>query len=174
MEIRQIVYGGVFAGLTAIGALISIPTGPVPITLQTLFVLLSGCLLGWRTGIFSQILYLLGGAAGFPIFAQSGGGLAHILGPTGGYLIGFIFAAATTGLIAGKTSDSKRLILGCISGTLVIYIFGLPWLMISLKLNFSKALMVGLIPFIPGDIAKSIFAGIIAARLKKTGRYEEI
>ncbi|KUK16848.1 biotin transporter BioY, partial [Thermococcus sibiricus] len=102
MEAREITYAALFAALTAVGAQIAIPLGTVPITLQVLFVLLSGLILGAKLGFLSQIVYLFMGAIGLPVFANFSGGLAYIYGPTGGYLISFPLAAFLAGLVSEK------------------------------------------------------------------------
>src|SRR3972149_8733623 len=101
-KLRWMVLASLWAALTAVGAYIHVPIGPVPIVLSTLFVLLSGLLLGSRWGLTSMCLYLLVGAIGMPVFAGGKGGLAHFLGPTGGYLFGFLFASWITGFISER------------------------------------------------------------------------
>src|SRR6185503_16683422 len=100
-----------FAALTAIGAQIEIPNAPVPYTLQTLFVLLSGALLGPRYGAASMLLYLAAGALGLPVFSSFGFGAARLLGPTGGYLLAFPAASFATGYLAGERPTFIRLVL---------------------------------------------------------------
>ena len=99
-KLRWMVLASLMAALTAVGAYIHVPIGPVPIVLSTLFVLLSGLLLGSRWGLASMGLYLLVGAIGIPVFAGGKGGFAHFFGPTGGYLFGYVLAAWITGFIS--------------------------------------------------------------------------
>src|SRR3990170_6187985 len=102
-KLRWIVLASLMAALTAVGAYIHVPIGPVPIVLSTLFVLLSGLLLGSRWGLASMVLYLFVGAIGMPVFSGGRGGFAHFLGPTGGYLFGYVLASWVTGFIAERS-----------------------------------------------------------------------
>src|SRR4030066_1601664 len=102
-KLRWMVFASLMAALTAVGAYIHIPIGPVPIVLSTLFVILSGLLLGSRWGLASMGLYLLVGAIGMPVFAGGKGGFAHFLGPTGGYLFGFALSAWLTGFVSERS-----------------------------------------------------------------------
>ena len=161
-----------FAALSAAGAFIAIPIGPVPIVLQNLFTLLSGLILGPVYGAAAVGLYLLAGILNLPVFAGGTGGIARFAGPTGGYLIGYLLAALTAGLIAGQPRVGiriplPRLILAAAAGLLVVYIPGLAWLKISRNLGWARALMIGFVPFIIGDILKGITAVIITPRLRR-------
>lgn len=154
-ELRKTVYSSLMAALIAAGAYIIIPIGPVPISLQTLFVLLAGLLLGRKWGTASVAIYILSGALGFPVFSGGTGGISRLFGPTGGYLIGFIPAV----YIVGSISEMfKQKILGdifaMIIGTFVIYCFGISWLQIVSKLSFQKSLVLGMYPFLIGDVIK--------------------
>src|SRR5512133_2023281 len=115
-----------FALLTAMGAAIQIPIGPVPITLQVLFVLLSGLVLGSRMGALSQMEYLAIGFAGAPVFAGGKAGIVALLGPTGGYLVGFVVAAYLAGLIAERAGRASRVrfVAAGLIGTAAIYSAG--------------------------------------------------
>ncbi len=153
---------------TALGAYVRIPVGgsPVPITLQTFFVLLSGAALGRRLGAFSQFGYLVLGASGLPIFQGASFGAPYLLSPTAGYLVGFIFAAYLTGrMIEFKPSDMKWIFVSFLAGSLVIYAFGVSWLICLYRMNAANAVSVGILPFIPGDIAKILFATVIYSRI---------
>lgn len=154
------------AALVSIAAQIAVPLWPVPITGQTLAVLLVGSSLGALRGFLSMTLYLVLGIVGLPVFSDSGSGLPVILGPTGGYIVGFIFAAAFTGWIAQRSWDRKifRSILSFLGGTVVTFAFGLPWLAFVLGLNLEQTLSSGLYPFVVGGIVKALLAaGIITA-----------
>lgn len=174
MEAKRIAYISIFAALTALGAMVSLPLpfSTVPFTLQLLFVLLSGLVLGPIDGPLSQFVYLLMGAAGLPVFAQFSGGLGVILGKTGGYLIGFIFASFIVGLL-GKGSNFGKLYLASVLGIFVIYFFGALQLSLVMALGFKKALLVGVLPFIPFDLVKAVMAVVLAIKLKKTGLIKE-
>ena len=146
-----------FALITGICAGIKIEIGMVPITMQTFAVLLSGALLGSKRGAFSQLTYLLMGVSGVFWFAH-GGGIAYILSPTFGYLIGFVLASYLAGLFREKG------IAALIVGDIARYVPGIMWL--SAFIGFERALSIGFLPFIAGDIIKTFFAGLIAGRLK--------
>lgn len=155
-----------FAFLTALGAYIYIPLPftPVPITLQTLFVLLSAVNLGPIRGALAQTLYLLLGVFGVPFFAGGVSGIAVLFGPTGGYLVGFILATALVGVIYRKRSSSLSLILGLLAGEFVIFLFGVLFLSFYMKITISKAIVLGLVPFIPGESLKVGFVFWFAKR----------
>ena len=166
-KMRSVVLCSLMAALMAVGAFIQVPIGPVPIVLTNLFVLLTGLLLGARWGTASAALYLLVGALGLPVFSGGRGGLAHLFGPTGGYLFGFVLSAWITGFISGcfRRSISGSL-LAVIFGSLVIYGLGVPWLKIITHMTWNKAWMVGMVPFLPGDVLKAISAVILFRSLK--------
>ncbi|WMJ78901.1 MULTISPECIES: biotin transporter BioY [unclassified Sedimentibacter] len=168
-DITQI---GMFSALTAIGAFLTIPVGPVPITLQSFFVLLSGIMLGSKKAMYSQLVYILLGLAGLPIFSGFSGGLQHVLKPSFGFLIGYIFAAYITGKIAEKNSTAKNLLLAVFAGTAVLYAIGIPYmyyiLNIMLAKNFTMAqiLNMGMFMFIPGDTLKAAVAVFAGEKIK--------
>lgn len=146
----------------ALCAQFTLHIGPVPITGQTLGVLLTGVLLGSRRGSLSVLAYLVEGIAGLPIFAPGGPlGLTRLLGPTGGYLIGFAAAAYVTGLLAERGWDRKpaTALAAMLIGNVVIYAFGLPWL--ALFAGIENTLPLGLYPFIFGDLAKAFLAAAL-------------
>jgi len=171
-QIRRTVLTSVFTALISAGAFAIVPIGPVPIVLTTLFVTLSGLLGGFRIGVISVIVYLILGILGLPVFAGGSGGFAVLTGPTGGYLIGYLLAAAFAGLIfrPGKSNTRPVLILLAIAAALTaavsIYIPGLLWLKLSLGLEWKKALNIGFFPFIPGDLIKASAAVVLAISLK--------
>jgi len=172
--LMKIAFTALFAALTAAGAFIAIPIGPVPIVLQNLLALLSGLVLGPVLGSAAVGLYLLAGLLGFPVFSGGGGGIARFAGPTGGYLAGYFLAALTAGLIAGRPKAGAcvkvfqiRVIIAVIAGFIVIYVPGLIWLKTRLNLDWTRTLMTGIIPFIPGDAIKGIAAVLIAPRLRR-------
>ena len=166
-QLRMTVYASLLAALTAAGAYLSIPIGPVPIVLQSLFILLSGLLLGSRWGSASVAVYLLAGACGLPVFAGGMGGIGRLVGPTGGYLIGFLPAVYLIGIISEK--GAQRMIFDVIAmivGSMVIYVFGVSWLKILTGMTLAKALAVGMIPFIPGDVIKIAVAVPVTKTLR--------
>lgn len=137
-----------------------LPFTPVPITGQTFAVLLVGATLGARRGALAVLAYLAEGLAGLPVFAGGTGGLAHLLGPTGGYLLGFVAMAATVGALAEHGLDRRlrSAWLAFLLGEAVLYLCGLPWL--AVFVGPSKALTLGLLPFLPGDLLKALLAGL--------------
>jgi biotin transport system substrate-specific component len=167
-SLRGIHHAALFGALTAVGAYIIIPLPPVPITLQTLFLGLAALLLGGRLGALSQAVYVMLGVIGLPVFAGGKAGLGVLLGPTGGYLIGFILAAFVIGKLAAlKTRPGFAwLCLSLVAGTVVIYACGILQLTLVARLTFLKALTVGALPFLPGDIIKIVLAAVITLKLR--------
>ncbi|MCX7681074.1 MAG: biotin transporter BioY [Anaerolineae bacterium] len=162
-----------FSWLVALGARISIPLPftPVPITGQTFAVLLSGVVLGSRRGALSLLMYLAYGAMGLPVFSMGRGGLAHLFGPTAGYLWGFVAAAFITGLLAERGWDRKVVtaFLAMLLGNVVIYACGLPWL--ARYVGYERVLAAGLLPFIAGDVLKLLLAtALLPSGWKLIGR----
>jgi len=154
-----LVIGG--AALVGILAQISIPLGftPVPITGQTLGVLLVGTALGWRRAALSMSFYMLAGMAGIPWFANHAHGVQM---PLMGYLVGFIFSSALLGALASRGNDRNivRAALSMIAAELVIYAFGVTWLSHNLHVSLATGFNLGMRPFIWGDIIKATFAGL--------------
>ena len=164
-QLKKTVYAALFAALIAAGAFIAIPIGPVPIVLQNLFVLLAGLILGPRFGLYSVSLYLLMGGLGFPIFAGGTGGIGRLFGPTGGYLFGFLPAVFTTALISEQLSKTRSGDgVALVFGTAIVYGVGVPWLKLATGMAWDNALIVGVYPFIPGDLVK-IAVAVFAAQL---------
>ncbi|MCU1557890.1 MAG: biotin transporter BioY [Microbacteriaceae bacterium] len=148
------------AALTAIAAQLAVPLWPVPITGQTLAVLIVGSTLGAVRGALSMVLYAVLGIVGLPVFSDASHGFGVIAGPTGGYIVGFIFAAALTGWLAQRSWDHKLLgaVASFAAGTVVTFAIGLPWLALSLGLTLEQTLAAGLYPFIIGGIVKALLA----------------
>ena len=161
-EITKIVLVALFAALIAAGAFIKIPLVPVPVTLTTLFVLLAALCLPPLMALSSIVVYLFLGGIGLPIFT-SGGGLAAMLGPTGGYLFGMI-PAALFGLIMRLFESKLRIgaVISSIVSTVFIYLVGLPWLALQMDLSAGAVLAAGFVPFIVGDVLKIVVASITA------------
>jgi biotin transport system substrate-specific component len=166
-QLRMTAYASLLAALTAVGAYIAIPIGPVPIVLQNLFVYLTGLLLGSRWGLMGIAAYLLAGAVGLPVFAGGKGGIGHLVGPTGGYLLGFLPAVAIIGLVTEKT-EGKILfgVAALVAATAVIYACGITWLSVVTGMTVVQSLVVGMVPFLPGDAVKIAAALFIARSLR--------
>ncbi len=156
-----------FAAITAVFSQIAIPIGPVPINLATFSVLCSGLILGSRMGALSQIIYVLIGAVGAPVFSMMRGGFGIILGPTGGYIIGYIIAAFVSGIIAEKRNYRLLAILfSLFVGYLAYTIPGLVWYMAFTGSPLTEALYVCFFPFIIGDLCKIILCFFIIPKLR--------
>ncbi len=150
--------------LIALSAQIAIPLpfSPVPVTGQTMAVLLVGALLGRRRGSLAVLVYIAEGIAGLPVFAGGAAGPARLLGPTGGYLVGFVAAAYLVGLLAERGWDRRvsTTAAAMALGNLVIYTVGVLWLTVFVG-SLSAALAAGVLPFIPGDLAKIAAAALL-------------
>ncbi|HVN66523.1 MAG TPA: biotin transporter BioY [Methanomicrobiales archaeon] len=152
-----------FIALLAAGAWVAIPVGPVPVTLQTFFLLLSAPVLK-RHAVVPAALYLLLGALNLPVFHAGLSGIGVLLGPSGGFLVGFVPAAAVAGLAYESRSRAVR-IAGLAGATAVIYACGAGWLLLSAGLTLPAALLVGVLPFLPGDALKSAGVFLLGERL---------
>jgi biotin transport system substrate-specific component len=163
-DIALIIGGSLVIALSAQVAVL-LPFSPVPVSLQTFEVLMIGALLGpWRAGL-AVFTYIMQGAAGLPVFALGRAGLAVLSGPTGGYLLGFIAAAYVTGLLAERGWDRRiaTTILAMAIGNAAVYPFALLWLCCLTGTN-SAVLIVGLYPFIVGDLLKVVLAAVFCHR----------
>lgn len=169
IPLKTLVYASMFGALTAIGAFISVPLYPVPITLQTVFTALSAFLLGGVGGAFSQVIYVLLGIIGLPVFSGGKSGLGVLFGPTGGYLIGFVLAAYAMGRIvqANKNGGALWLLLSFFIGEAIIYGCGGLQLSRVAHLSVAKTLTVGVIPFLMGDALKCTATILITLAIRK-------
>lgn len=143
-----------FSILTFLSAQVVVPIRPVPFTLQTMIVLLSGAFLGSRNGMLSQVVYIFAGAIGIPVFAEYSFGFAKLFGPTGGYLMAFPVAAFVVGYLIEKINSTWMIVLSMITGSLIILLSGSLFLSIFLNGDFNKALFSGAIIFSIWDIIK--------------------
>ncbi|MEG1027053.1 MAG: biotin transporter BioY [Oscillospiraceae bacterium] len=174
-KVSTITLIGIMSAVICVLGPLSIPIGPVPVTLTNLAIYIVVGLIGYKKGTISYLIYMLIGAVGIPVFSGFSGGLSKLFGPTGGYLFGFIFMALISGIFFEKFPHNKFMcILGMILGTLVTYAFGTAWLAYQAEMTFYKALTVGVIPFIIGDLLKivvSVFlVAILRERLKNINR----
>lgn len=168
---RDMVLVALFAGLTAVGAFIKIPIGPAPISLQNFFSLMAGALLGARSGAMSQAVYLGMGLMGVPVFT-SGGGLSYLMSPTFGFLVGFVLCAWTVGRwMESRDYSMLNFFIGSTMGCVLVYALGVPWMYMILtkvsgvEMGFLRALKVGCLVFIPGDLVKIIAVSWLASKI---------
>jgi biotin transport system substrate-specific component len=168
LSLRGMVYASMFGAVTAVGAYIVIPLPLFPITMQTFFVSLAPALLGGALGAISQVIYVLIGLIGLPVFAGGKAGFGVLIGPTGGYLAGFIVGA----YIIGKLIEMKRqpgfvwMVSAMVVGHVALYALGVAQLMFVAKLSLGKAVAVGVIPTLPGGIVKILAAAFVALKLR--------
>ena len=163
----DVVYIGLFAALIAVCAWIAIPMS-VSVTLQTMAVCITAGLLGWKRGTISVIVYILLGMIGLPVFTGFKSGLAAVTGPTGGYIVGFIFTSLIIGFACDKLKNkvwSNALVMAL--GILVCYLFGTVWFMIAYKVTFMSALATCVFPFLIFDAVKIAIASSLVFKLKK-------
>ena len=174
----QMILCAFFAALTAVLSQIALPLPftPVPVNLATLSVFLSGALLGARYGAMSQLLFVLLGGIGLPVFSQFTGGLGTLAGPTGGYLIGYILASLVTGLLTHTALASQgsiggkgliHSILAMTAGLVVCYALGTAWFLYVTGVGLVEAFLLCILPFLPGDALKIILAASLVRRLSR-------
>lgn len=162
--LKNMILASLMTALMIVGTYIRVPLGPVPFVFTNMFVLLAGLILGPRWGSASVALYLFLGLVGLPVFS-GGGGPGYFAGPTGGYLVGYLPAAAAAGFIAPRTRSGGspgaaafRTAAALVAGIAAVYAFGVPWLKIVLGLSWPKAAAAGFVPFIAGDAVKAAAA----------------
>lgn len=148
-----------------------IPVSPVPISLANLAICLSIVILGMKLGTLSCILYLLIGLIGLPVFSGFSGGIGKLAGPTGGYLVGYLFLALIGGFFverfSGRNVKQRALQgVGLLLGTVVLYAFGTVWLAYMAGMNFTEALAAGVLPFIPGDLVKIFITLLVGSEVR--------
>lgn len=177
---RSLAMAGLMAALTAVLAQLRIPLPftPVPITGQTLGVMLSGLLLGPRWGLAAQLVYLLLGIAGAPVFAGGAAGLATLAGPTGGFLVSYPLAAWLAGLLAGTETGrgtmtgpagvprfGRAFLAAVVGGIVLVYAIGAPWFALETGRAWPQVWAGAVLPFIPGDLAKAVLAAWLSGRV---------
>jgi biotin transport system substrate-specific component len=174
-KITALALAAMFAALISAGGMLALPIGPVPIALQNMFTLLSGLVLGPVLGVAAVGLFIAAGAIGAPVFANNGSpmGIARIVGPTGGYLLGYLLGAFVAGLIMGFPRVGEkipiwRVILAAAAGMLAVYVPGLIRLKMFLNISWMQTLAGGFFPFLIGDAVKGGIAGLIAPRLRRS------
>ena len=172
IPLRKITVIAQFAALTAICSWLQIPAIPIPFTMQTFAVFLSVYVLGMEKGFLSVLVYILLGVTGLPVFSRFQGGIGVIAGPTGGYIVGFLFTAITTGALLRLCREKPvPVCLSMLSGLLVCYVFGTVWLIIMSKvtggdLTLGSALEAAVLPFIIPDAVKILLAYLVGRKIK--------
>ena len=164
--VKRICLVGVFTALMCVLSPLSIPLDPVSITLATLVIYIIGATFDYKIAVLPVVLYLLLGMAGLPVFSKFQGGIQVLFGPTGGYLFGYIPCVFLISLLISKFPNKKWLYpIAMIIGTIVLYAFGTLWFVLYLKYDIYKALLVCVVPFLPGDTFKIAVACLIGIRL---------
>lgn len=164
--VKSICLVGVFTALMCVLSPLSIPLDPVSITLATLVIYIIGATFDYKIAVLPVVLYLLLGMAGLPVFSKFQGGIQVLFGPTGGYLFGYIPCVFLISLLISKFPNKKWLYpIAMIIGTIVLYAFGTLWFVLYLKYDIYKALLVCVVPFLPGDTFKIAVACLIGIRL---------
>ena len=178
--IYELAAAAVMAAILCVVAPMSLPIGPIPISLATLILYLSVHVLKTRSALISCAVYLALGAFGLPVFSGYAGGIAKLAGPTGGFLIGYLFLVLVSGIFVERSMRLEKpalrivfSVVGMLLGTALLYAFGTVWFMIQAKAALSYALSVCVVPFLPGDLAKIALAAVIGrlirSRLTKAG-----
>lgn len=164
----------VMAAVLAVVSPFALPIGPVPISLATLAVLLTVYVLGWKMGTLAVLVYILLGAAGMPVFSGFAGGLGKLMGPTGGYILGYLPLALVAGLFLERFPKSRLMqFAGMVLATAVLYTLGTAWFCFAMDSELAPALAACVIPFLPGDLIKilvSLAVGpLLRSRLDQAG-----
>lgn len=174
MNTKELILTAFFASITCVFSILIIPLGIIPITLQVFAVVIAGAILGAKIGFMSQLLYAIMGAIGLPVFSGMQGGMNVVVGPTGGYIFGFVIAAGVIGLIVDfshkrmKYSHANIMIfVSMLIGLIIIYGFGMLQLSLVLNLPISTAFKSGVLPFIGIDFVKVILAGMASIPIRK-------
>ncbi|HHU91142.1 MAG TPA: biotin transporter BioY [Clostridiaceae bacterium] len=166
--VYQITIIGLMAAVLCILGPLAIPVGLVPVSFTNLAIFFTIYILGTKKAVMSLLIYLLIGLAGAPVFSGFSGGASKILGPTGGYIIGFIFMTLISGVFIDRFINRWYIcVLGMILGTIVCYAFGTIWLSYQADMVVFAAIGVGVVPFIPGDIIKILFIAITGPKIRK-------
>ncbi len=167
-RLLSIVYVAMFTAIIIVCAQIQIPFGQVPFTLQTLGVFTAAAMLGFKRGTLSVFVYMLAGLIGLPVFAGFSGGAGVIAGPTGGYIVGFVFTALIVGIMTDKLGRKMWvLVVSMIAGLAACYAFGTVWFSIVTKTDIWSALMLCVVPYLIGDALKIAVASVLVNRLDK-------
>lgn len=171
-KLRSMTMGALAAAILAVISPFALFLGPVPVSLCTLLICLSDYVLGWRGGTAATLVYILMGAVGLPVFGGFTGGAGRLLGPTGGYIVGYLALAAVAGMVIDRFPGRRLLhMLGMAGGTVILYALGTAWYCFQAGQGLSAALAVCVLPFLPGDCMKIAAAAaigpVVRDRLKK-------
>ena len=176
-RISSLARAAVMTAVTCVLAPLSVPIGPVPISLTNFAIFLSLYVLNWKWATGSYLVYLVIGMVGMPVFSGFTGGLGKLVGPTGGYLVGFVPMAIITGMVIDKCSRRWVHFLAMILGTAICYAFGTAWFCLQSGTPVGAALSACVIPFIPGDLLKIVlvlaFGPMLRHQLVKAGLLKE-
>lgn len=164
---KEMVLCGLMAAVTAVFSQIGVPIGEIPVNLATLAVFLAGGLLGAYKGAFSMVVYIVLGAVGAPVFSAFRGGVSVIAGPTGGYIVGYVFTAFAVGFLSRRYSRFWGRMGAAAVGAGVCYLFGTAWFMFLTGRTVAEAAMLCILPYIPGDILKITAAAFLLPKLQK-------
>ena len=157
----------VMTAVTCILAPLSISIGPIPISLTNLAIYFALYLLGWKKGTVSYLVYILIGIVGLPVFSGFAGGIGKFLGPTGGYIVGFIPMAIIAGILIDRFKSRWIQLLGMLAGTVVCYALGTAWYCLQTGSALVPALSLCVFPFIPGDLVKMIAAMLLGPVIRE-------
>lgn len=169
MKIRDMVFCALFAALTAVAAqiLLPLPFTPIPVSMALLVPMLAGRLLGFKRGVISQLLYVLLGLLGLPVFASMRSGAGVLFGPTGGYIIGYIITAAVCGLAWKNDKGSFwKGALSMLLGAAGCYLCGTVWYIALTQTGFLAALMACVVPFLPGEAIKIVAGAYLVKKVE--------
>lgn len=168
MRVREMCHTALMTAILCIAAPLTVPIGPVPVSLATLAVYLAGALLGARRGAAVVAMYILIGAVGMPVFAGFRGGLHQLVGVTGGYFPGYILCAGIVGFCVERWGRKNWIYpISMLLGTILCYSTGMAWFMFQTRLGIAESLATCVLPFLPGDAIKITLAGIAAVALRK-------
>lgn len=166
--VQQLCFIALMAGVMCLLGPLSIPIGPVPISVMTLLIYLSVYILGMKMGTISCVIYLMLGFVGLPVFAGYTGGAGKLLGPTGGYLVGYVFLTLVSGFLMEKMAYRRIwCLLATIAGTAVLYVFGTAWFVVLMDCSIGYALSMCVVPFLIGDLAKIVLAELVGQEVRR-------
>ena len=170
---KNLVFTALFAAISAVSGFIAVPIPgtPIPIVLQNMMVVLSGMLLGPLLGTASTVLFIVSGLLGLPVLSGGTGGFAKLMGPTGGFIIGYAFSSLASGLVAGRPAVGKKItivrtVIAAVLGFFIMYVPGVLHFMRSLDKTFSETMALCVLPYLPGDAVKAVLCVILAKALR--------